>query len=38
MLKASNSSLSPPETLNNRFDFDEDFKRNVKEYKAALWS
>ncbi len=30
--------LVPPEALNNSFDFDEDFKRSVKEYKAALRS
>ncbi|MDO3644198.1 error-prone DNA polymerase [Mucilaginibacter sp. L3T2-6] len=26
----------PPAQLNERFDFDDDFKRNLKEYKAAL--
>lgn len=26
----------PPAQLNERFDFDDDFKQNVKEYKAAL--
>ncbi|HVW13164.1 MAG TPA: error-prone DNA polymerase [Mucilaginibacter sp.] len=26
----------PPDALNSRFDFDDDFKQNLKEYKAAL--
>ncbi|MBS1524945.1 MAG: error-prone DNA polymerase [Bacteroidetes bacterium] len=26
----------PPEPLNSHFDFDEDFKQNIKQYKAAL--
>ncbi|MBS1530794.1 MAG: error-prone DNA polymerase [Bacteroidetes bacterium] len=26
----------PPDSLNGRFNFNDDFKRNIKEYKAAL--
>lgn len=26
----------PPDTLNEQFDFEDDFKQNLKEYKAAL--